>query len=395
MGEAPGAEERQLRILVLVHELPPIGGGGGRVAFDLGKRLAERGRVIDIVTMGFRGLPRYEERDGMRIYRVPCLRRKAEISYTDEKITYVLSAVPLVRRLIRQRGYDLIHCHFIVPAGLIACLAGGRIPYVITCHGSDVPGYNPDYYSREHKLMGPIWRRIVAKAALITSPSETVKGLVGAAWRGNGLPDVRVIPYGFTADRFQCSRRDRKILLVSRLLPRKGLQYFLQAIEGLKLDYEVHIVGEGPMRAELEELAKRTPTPVRFWGWLDNESRELRELYETSAIFVFPSLSENFPVVLLEAMTAGLAIITSDIRGCPEVVGDTALLVPPESPGAIREQLLRLAGDETLVAKLGDAARRRVATLFDWPLVVELYEGAFRVACGGFLAEELGALGST
>ena len=131
------------------------------------------------------------------------------------------------------------------------------------------------------------------------------------------------------------------------------------------------------MRAELEELAKRTPTPVKFWGWLDNASDELRELYETSAIFVFPSLSENFPVVLLEAMTAGLAIITSDIRGCPEVVGDTALLVPPESPGAIREQLLRLIESAELVGQLGDAARDRVRTLFDWPLVVEGYTEAF------------------
>jgi len=141
-------------------------------------------------------------------------------------------------------------------------------------------------------------------------------------------------------------------------------------------------VGDGPMRAELEELAKRTPTPVKFWGWLDNDSDELRELYESSAVFVFPSLSENFPVVLLEAMTAGLAIITSDIRGCPEVVGDTALLVPPENAAAIREQVLRLSGDETLVGKLGDAARKRVTTLFDWPLVVGQYERAFHQVLG-------------
>jgi glycosyltransferase involved in cell wall biosynthesis len=377
MGKIAEAANLPLSILVLVHELPPIGGGGGRVAFDLGKRLAERGHTIDIVTMGFRGLPRYEERDGMRIYRVPCLRRKAEISYTDEKITYVISAVPLVRRLIRQRRYDLIHCHFIVPAGLIAYVASGQIPYVITCHGSDVPGYNPDYYAREHKLMAPIWRRVVAKAGMLISPSNTLKKLIETSCSSTRVPSLRVIPYGFPVSRFARSKRENKILLVSRMLPRKGLQYFLQAIEGLKLDYEVHIVGDGPMRSELEELAKRTPTPVKFWGWLDNDSNELRELYESSSIFVFPSLSENFPVVLLEAMTAGLAIITSDIRGCPEVVGDTALLVPPQNAPAIREQVLRLASDRPLVAKLGDAARERVESLFDWPLVITQYECAF------------------
>jgi len=370
-------ETKGLRILVLVHELPPIGGGGGRVAFELGWRLVERGHSVDIVTMGFRGLPRYEEVRGVRIYRVRCLRRRADLSYTDEKITYVLSAIPLVRRLIRERKYDVIHCHFIVPAGLIAYLAGGRTPYVITCHGSDVPGYNPDYFQREHKLMRPIWRRIVRKAALLVSPSDSLKQLIEAACPDGQAPEVRVIPNGFPARRFKCSTREKKILLVSRMLPRKGLQYFLQAIEGIRLDYEVHIVGDGPMRAELEELAQRTPTAVKFWGWLDNNSDELRELYESSSIFVFPSLSENFPIVLLEAMTAGLAIITTDIRGCPEVVGDTALLVPPEDPEAIRDRLMHLITRPELVCRLGNAARRRVKQFFDWPLVLEQYEWAF------------------
>ena len=81
-------------------------------------------------------------------------------------------------------------------------------------------------------------------------------------------------------------------------------------------------------------------------------------------------------------MTAGLAIITTNIRGCPEVVGDTGLLVSPEDPEAIRREVLRVVEDPELARRLGDSARRRVQTLFDWPLVLQQYEGALGDASG-------------
>ena len=361
-----------MRILTVVHELPPIGGGGGRSAFELCRELVAAGHHVDAVTMAYAGLAMEETIEGVRIFRAPCKRRKPEISYTDEKLSFVWGALPLVRRLSLANAYDVVHCHFIVPAGLIARLLKRSLgaPYIITCHGSDVPGYNPDYFAFEHRLMVPLWRFIVRGAAHIIAPSQTLCRLIEATGTRR-LPPISAVPYGFAAHRFAVSRREKRILLVSRLLPRKGFQYFLQAIADLRLDWEVNLVGDGPYRAELERIAADSLTPVRFWGWLANEAPEMRELYETSSIFVFPSISENFPVALLEAMSAGLAIIATNTSGSPEVVGDTGVLVPPADSAAIRAALVDLVAAPDRIAALGDAARRRLEENFDWPVILE------------------------
>jgi glycosyltransferase involved in cell wall biosynthesis len=85
------------------------------------------------------------------------------------------------------------------------------------------------------------------------------------------------------------------------------------------------------------------------------------------------SESENFPMVLLEAMTAGLAIITTRSTGCEEVVGDAALLVAPKDAEAIRAALITLADNPDLSDQLGKDAYSRVLQNFDWPIVAEQY----------------------
>jgi starch synthase len=82
--------------------------------------------------------------------------------------------------------------------------------------------------------------------------------------------------------------------------------------------------------------------------------------------------------VLLEAMIAGAAIITSSGTGCAEVVGDAALLVPVRNPGAIRTALDSLVADPDLVAQLGVAARQRVIARFGWDGVIDQHIEAYR-----------------
>ena len=97
----------------------------------------------------------------------------------------------------------------------------------------------------------------------------------------------------------------------------------------MTIDQEIHIVGDGPYLSQLKQLAATLSKRIIFHGFLSNRSEKFKDLIETSSIFVFPSESENFPMVLLEAMAAGLAIITTKNTGCEEVVGDTGLLVAP------------------------------------------------------------------
>ena len=145
----------------------------------------------------------------------------------------------------------------------------------------------------------------------------------------------------------------------------------------------MHIAGDGPLRAELEALAKTVPAKVVFHGWLGNNSRELKDLYESSAIFCLPSERENASISLLEAMVARMAVVTSDVTGCPETIGDAGFVVPPRAPQAIRPVLERLMASETLTAEYADKARNRVIECFDWCKIAHQYMDLFNSVANG------------
>ena len=367
-----------MRILMLSYEFPPLGGGGAGVVYGLSTQLVRMGHEVDVVTMGFRGLPRREKVEGVSVHRVPCVRIRETYCTMGEQATYLVTALPYAHRLVRKHGYDINHTHFILPDGLMSMflyrLTG--LPYLVTSHGSDVPGYNPHRFLRMHRVLAPVWRAIVRDAAEIVCPSESLRSLVLLA-----QADARsaVIPNAIDSHRFRSTdAKEKRILVVTRMLERKGVQFFLRALEGLEMEHKVDIVGDGPYLPALRELAGELGLDVHFRGWLDRASDELTRLYETAQIYVFPSEAENFPVVLLEAMSAGAAIITTKGTGCAEVVGDTALLVPPRDTLAIREALARLIDDTDLCRRLGRSARSRVEQEFGWPAVTGRYLDHYR-----------------
>ncbi len=329
--------------------------------------------------MGFNDLPAREVVDGINVYRVPCIRRRPELCKNHEMASFVLAALPRVTRLTATRAYDVNHTHFVVPTGLLARLVKSwtGLPFVVTAHGSDIPGYNPDRFGLEHRLLGPMWKWIMRGADHVISPSQFLRQLVDR--RPHGRP-VSVIPNGFRYERFRPDRRkERRILLVSRMVPRKGVQHLLAALPQLDLrGFEVDIVGDGPYLPTLKQMAAELGLPVKFWGWLDNKSPELKRLYERAAIFAFTSEAENFPVVLLEAMAAGQAIVTCDGTGCPEVVGTDALLVPPRRPDRLAEALSRLVQDDPFRVELGRRARARVEREFGWQGIARRHVAIYR-----------------
>jgi glycosyltransferase involved in cell wall biosynthesis len=375
MNNGTASEWSGMRILTLSYEFPPVGGGGSKVVHGLARELVAAGHEVDVVTMAFRGLRRRERVDGIEVHRVPCWRRSAAVCQPLEMASYLGRAFPYVVRLARERGYDVNHTHFILPDGILALALARRLdlPYVLTPHGSDVPGYNPDRFTRLHRLTLPVWRDIVGGAARLVSPSEHLAGMIRRHAAGAPLD---VIPNGIDVARFRATRARRdRVLVVSRLFRRKGVQHLLAALDGAGIGWEVDVVGAGPSEAELraQAAALDVPTPVHFHGWLDNTAPELRELYETSRVFVFPSEAENFPVVLLEAMAAGLAIVTTRGTGCDAVVGDAGITVPPRDPLALRAALRRLVAEPALCRELGRAARARLEHHFGWPAVAARY----------------------
>jgi len=191
--------------------------------------------------------------------------------------------------------------------------------------------------------------------------------------------EVLVIDNGIDVNKYRPGAKRDQILVATRLVERKGVQYLLRAVAGADLGWPLIVVGSGEYEQSLWRLNEELGRPAQFVGWMSNESQQFRELLEQSTVYALPSDFENFPVALLEAMAAGTAIVTTRGHGCEEVVGDAAELVTPGCEDAercvreIRAALRRLTTDRAYCAELGGLARRRVDEKFGWGVVARRY----------------------
>jgi len=357
---------------MLNYEYPPLGGGASPVTKSLSEELVKLGHTVDVVTMGFKGLKQKEVINGVTVYRVSSIRKEQSVCQTHEMLSYCYSAYRFLPKLLRDNKYDICHTHFIIPTGLVSYFYRNKLPYIITSHGSDVPNYNPDRFGFQHKLLNPFWKTIAKNAECITSPTIYLKNLIleniDSKDYGN---KIQIIPNGIYTEYFTPQKKENKILVVTRLFERKGVQYVIEAMKDIK-NYELVICGDGPYKEQLkQQISKLNHKNIHLLGYVSYE--QLKNEYETSSIFVLSSSAENFPVVLLEAMASGCAIITSNISGCPEVVGDTALLVDPKESEEIKEALTKFIDDDELRTNMGNKARKRVVENFTWDRVAQSY----------------------
>ncbi|MGF1613956.1 MAG: glycosyltransferase family 4 protein [Gammaproteobacteria bacterium] len=379
-----------MKILVLNYEFPPIGGGGASVCYEIAKRYVGKGHEVDVVTAGFRGLPSKQTIDGFTLYRVNCLRSRQELSYPHELLSFVFSAKRFLRNHLNYHRYDICHAHFLLPTGIVALALKEKLglPYIISAHGSDVPGYNVDRFKILHWFTPPLLKKICDGAEHIITSSDYLASLV----RQNihPYPDGKIIniPNGIDCSKFVPLKKDNIVLSSGRFLPRKGFQHLIKAVSEVDLGFTVHLCGDGPMRPQLQRLSEASRTRIVFHGWVDNRSAFYRDLLGVASIFVLPSAAENASVGLLEGMSAGCAVVTSNVSGCPETVGSSGIVVNPTDAGAIKVRLVELTGDPDLRRRFQQMARERVEKVFSWDRIVDRYHSLLeeplraQAACG-------------
>ena len=160
-----------------------------------------------------------------------------------------------------------------------------------------------------------------------------------------------------------------KVLYAGRLSPTKGLDVLLRAVPLIREacpDVIVEFLGDGPMRREYEALARslRIEDACAFLG-----ARPISEVYErlaAAAVMAAPSIHDSFPLVTVEASSAGVPVVASNAGGIPEIVvdGETGFLVPPLDPDALAEKIILLLKNEDLRRRFGQAARARFESIF-------------------------------
>jgi glycosyltransferase involved in cell wall biosynthesis len=180
-----------------------------------------------------------------------------------------------------------------------------------------------------------------------------------------------------------------RIVAVGRMVPKKGFDVLVEAVAELTargVELELVIAGEdGPDAANVRRLvAERCPDAVQFTGPLSQ--CELLALYRGADVFALACRvdadgdRDGIPNVMVEAMAAGLPVVSTAVSGIPELVrdGENGLLVPPEDPGALASALLRLATDVPLRDRLAAAGRDTVAERFDGDVLARRMAGLFR-----------------
>lgn len=177
---------------------------------------------------------------------------------------------------------------------------------------------------------------------------------------------------------------DRLILWVGRLDPVKGLDHLLRAIHQLDSTHRARLflVGDGPERDGLERLAGQLKIQdrIRFLGLRS----DVPSLLKAAELFVFPSKTEGLPNALLEAMAAGLPIVTTDVAGCRDLVEHhrTGWLVPFGNPAALVGAMAELLRNREFARQLGLAAQHEVRTKWNLVATWKDYEAIYRDILG-------------
>jgi glycosyltransferase involved in cell wall biosynthesis len=272
---------------------------------------------------------------------------------------------------IRHSGAELVHIHLPNPAAVMAYLASGhRGKLVVTYHSDTV----------KQKVLGrmfePFLNAALRRSAAIvaTSPNYLATSPVLQAFRDR----CHVIPYGIDTAQFeQCTPEsvqsirerfgNRLVVSVGRLVYYKGFDILIRAMASVR--GKLLIVGDGPLRAELQSLAARlgVTDKVVFAGEINNAGTA--SYYHAADLFALASVarSEAFGIVQIEAMAAGLPVVNTSLdSGVPFVSldGQTGLTVPPGNPQALAAAINRLLDDDGLRHSLGQAGVLRARQEF-------------------------------
>ncbi len=389
-----------MKVCMLAEGLPPAFGGAARQALQLARQLRAQG--IGVFFIGAQMVPdslREDVLDGFKVYRVPHAQ--------TGKLTKLRGLLASWRIFWRERReFELLHLHsahyLTLAAAMFAKFAlGKRLLIKMTSIASDIPSA---ILRRSYpRLTWWMYRR--ADAWVCMSPAQVED------CRRHGLPQSRIhlIPNGVDARRFRpVESADQRAELLHRLglSPENRHLVFIGTIEkdkGVELLVEAATIvcrsqrdvrflligpdGSGPGEAHVRpEFVQALRGRIRSAGLLDRivllgHRTNADEYLRCATMFVFPSRSEGFGTVLIEAMACGLPCVALNIPNVTANIissGHDGIIIPTEEPGAFAQQILSLLSDPALAARLGTAARATVQERFAIETVASQYAELYR-----------------
>lgn len=274
--------------------------------------------------------------------------------------------------------YDIVHAHWLIPQGIVQSFF--KKPYIVTGHGGDVTSLNKGIL-RKLKI------RCLKRAKHVTVVSEHLKKKVQEL-----VPNINpsVISMGVDTSKFgkqYCvtnyfEQGDKKVVLfVGRLAEKKGVTYLIEAMKDI--DALLVIVGDGPLRKELEKQALELgEAKVKFLGGKTHD--ELKTIYASADIFVAPSITakdgdqEGMPTTIMEAMASGIPVISTKSSGIIQLIQDSknGLLCEEKNVEQLANNIIELLNNEKFVYNLVEKSKETLK-MYEYSTIAAKYKKLF------------------
>jgi glycosyltransferase involved in cell wall biosynthesis len=278
------------------------------------------------------------------------------IRYPFQTMAYGTILKPMMSKVIREISPDILHSHLVYPYGYIF-RSEKRIKKIISMGG-------PDEYPLPTYPMRHLITSTLKNSDVVVSNSKWLSSFVQKNYNVRPV----VLPTGVDTRIFRPSgdpNKNKVVLYVGRLVEAKGVLELVNAARALP-EYEFWLVGDGPLKIP-------TLPNVKILGFHDNTVA----LYASASVCAFPSHYENFPLVGLEAMACGRAVVATEL-GFSEYIenGKDGILVKPHDVRELIGSIRYLMEDETARTRLEGNARRK-AIQYDWNVVAKRYEALY------------------
>lgn len=373
--------KKRILIFSLVY-FPRFVGGAEVAVKEITDRLGDD-YEFDMITLRMdTRLPHVEKIGNITIYRTGFTFGK-----NIQKYLFPITGLWEALTLVNQYKYDAVWCimasyHFI--AVIFLKILYPKIPLILTLQeGDPLP-----YIKKRALLVWPFFKMLFAKANVI----QVISTYLGQFAKEMGaVCPVEVVPNGVDIEHFsketkvfplQKQKGDIYLITTSRLTKKNAIDDIIKSLTYLSVNIKLLVLGIGELEKELKVLTKKLQLEDRvyFLGFIPNT--ELPSYLHQSDIFVRPSLSEGFGISFVEAMAAGLPVITTPVGGIVDflVEGKTGLFCEVKNPKSIAEQVELLVNDEKLYRRIIINAYTMVKEKYTWDIVSkEMKEKIFSI----------------
>ncbi len=386
---------RPRKILIFSAAYHPYVGGAELAIKEITDRIDPREIEFHLITNRFdRNLPRQEQIGNVRVHRIGFAAKNVDVARTHaprfylQKMLFPLQAARFARGLNRTHHFDAfwaVMLYMTFPITLLRML-GVTVPYVLTLQEGDAYEH---VFNRAHlRPFRPLLRRGIMRAARVQSISAPLlRWVTDLGYSG----PTSVIPNGVDVERFththtkaaleetkrELGKREGDVFLVttSRLVSKNALDDVIRALTHLPAHIHFVVFGSGPLKSELETLARSLGVDARthFRGEADHE--HLPRYLAACDIFIRPSRSEGMGSSFIEAMAAGVPVIATQVGGIRDFLADpkrdpektpTGFAVDPNSPEQIARTIEHILAHSAHTKTITENARTLVRTKYDW-----------------------------